>query len=123
MAKNSIPTIEKALESLGITQWKLTGAPPTTEDEFNSRFEKITSVNDGECTFSSNPSDFGVTWSQVKTELDSMQATHDAQEYARTRQPLYPDVGDQLDDLYHAGAFSASMTAKLKKVKDDNPKG
>ena len=34
----------------------------------------------------------------------------------------YPDIGDQLDDLYHAGVFSADMTAKLKKVKDDFPK-
>jgi len=45
-----------------------------------------------------------------------------AEAYARTRRPLYPDIGDQLDDLYHAGVFSAEMTAKLKKVKDDNPK-
>ena len=35
----------------------------------------------------------------------------------------YPVIGDQLDDLYHAGVFSADMTAKIKKVKDDNPKG
>ena len=47
---------------------------------------------------------------------------YDALEYARNRQPLYPAIGDQLDDLYHAGVFSAEMTATLKKVKDDNPK-
>ena len=52
-----------------------------------------------------------------------MEAAYNADAYARTRQPLYPDIGDQLHDLYHEGAFSASMTAKLKKVKDDNPKG
>ena len=52
-----------------------------------------------------------------------LKAEWDAQAYARTRKPLYPDIGDQLDDLYKEGAFSASMTAKLKKVKDDNPKG
>ena len=39
-----------------------------------------------------------------------------------TRASEYPDIGDQLDDLYHAGVFSADMIAKLKKVKDDNPK-
>ena len=55
-----------------------------------------------------------------KVELET---EWDSQAYARTRKPLYPDIGDQLDDLYHAGAFSADMTAKLKKVKDDNPKG
>ena len=46
-----------------------------------------------------------------------------SQAYARARKPLYPDIGDQLDDLYHKGAFSADMAAKIKKVKDDNPKG
>ncbi len=54
--------------------------------------------------------------------LKAMQDAHDAQEYARTRAPLYPDIGDQLDDLYKKGAFSDEMAAKIKKVKDDNPK-
>ena len=60
---------------------------------------------------------------EVLAKQKQLQAAYDAQAYARTRQPLYPDIGDQLDDLYKEGAFSASMTAKLKKVKDDNPKG
>ena len=63
------------------------------------------------------------TDAELDAELKKLQDAYDAQEYARPRKPLYPDIGDQLDDLYHAGAFSADMTAKLKKVKDDNPKG
>ena len=59
---------------------------------------------------------------EIETKLVELLAEYDAQEYARNRQPLYPAIGDQLDDLYHAGAFSAEMTATLKKVKDDNPK-
>ena len=62
------------------------------------------------------------TKKQVDDKLTELIAEWDAQEYARNRQPLYPDIGDQLDDLYHKGAFSAEMIAKLKKVKDDNPK-
>ena len=42
--------------------------------------------------------------------------------YQEKRLRRYPSIGDQLDDLYHQGFFSAEMTAKLKKVKDDNPK-
>ena len=61
--------------------------------------------------------------SEIDTKLASMISDWESQDYARARRPLYPDIGDQLDDLYHAGAFSASMAAKLKKVKDDNPKG
>ena len=60
--------------------------------------------------------------SAISTEVARLQAEYDALEYARKRQPLYPAIGDQLDDLYHAGVFSAEMIAKLKKVKDDNPK-
>ena len=58
----------------------------------------------------------------LEDELKKQQDTHEAQEYARTRKPLYPDIGDQLDDLYKQGVFSDEMAAKIKKVKDDNPK-
>ena len=43
-------------------------------------------------------------------------------QYRQDRSYLYPPIGDQLDDLYKKGAFSDEMTAKIKKVKDDNPK-
>ena len=58
--------------------------------------------------------------SDKETEL---KAEWESQAYARARKPLYPDIGDQLDDLYKKGAFSTEMAAKIKKVKDDNPKG
>ena len=58
----------------------------------------------------------------IQAKTTELQAEYDAQKYARTRKPLYPDIGDQLDDLYKKGAFSDEMAAKIKKVKDDNPK-
>ena len=42
--------------------------------------------------------------------------------YADKRRAAYPDIGDQLDALYHAGVFPDDMAAKLKAVKDANPK-
>ena len=42
--------------------------------------------------------------------------------YKFERAGNYPPIGDQLDDLYKQGAFSDEMAAKIKKVKDDNPK-
>ena len=62
------------------------------------------------------------TDAEIDAELKKLQDEYDAQAYARIRKPLYPDIGDQLDDLYHKGAFSTEMEAKIKKVKDDNPK-
>ena len=44
-------------------------------------------------------------------------------EYQRQRAPEYPSIGDQLDDLYHSGAFSEEMRAKIQAVKDKYPKG
>ncbi len=51
----------------------------------------------------------------------TLKSEWDAYAYARDRS--YPEIGDQLDDLYKKGAFSTEMAAKIKKVKDDNPKG
>ena len=58
----------------------------------------------------------------IQDKLKELEDEYDAQSYARTRKPLYPPIGDQLDDLYKKGAFSDEMAAKIKKVKDDNPK-
>ena len=64
--------IATALNELGITEWVLRGEP-TTEAEFNEMFTKVTGSDDnGSAIESSNPSDFGTTWSAVsakKTEL------------------------------------------------------
>ena len=45
-----------------------------------------------------------------------------ANRYKYLRKNAYPDIGDQLDDLYKKGAFSDEMAAKIKNVKEDNPK-
>ena len=34
----------------------------------------------------------------------------------------YPDIGDQLDDLFHKGVFSDEMTAEIQAIKDKYPK-
>jgi len=52
-----------------------------------------------------------------------LQEWTDAQVHLAPRRISYPSIGDQLDDLYHKGTFSTEMAAKIKKVKDDNPKG
>jgi len=62
------------------------------------------------------------TEQEITDEIARLQADYDAQEYARSRKGEYPDIGDQLDDLFHAGAFSTEMTAKIQAVKDAHPK-
>ena len=58
----------------------------------------------------------------IQTEINRLQAEYDAQEYARNRKGEYPPIGDQLDDLFKAGAFSEEMTATIQAVKDKYPK-
>lgn len=58
----------------------------------------------------------------IQNKMTELQNSYDAQEYARNRKAEYPDIGDQLDDLFHAGAFSTEMTATIQAVKDKFPK-
>ena len=62
------------------------------------------------------------TEAQIDAEVTRLANEKTANLYQVKRRAAYPDIGDQLDDLYKKGAFSDDMAAKLKKVKDDNPK-
>ena len=68
-----------------------------------------------------NPSN--ISKKQIQDKLAELEADYDSKEYQRKREPEYPNIGDQLDALYHAGVFPAEMTATLKAVKDKYPKG
>lgn len=63
----------------------------------------------------------------TKQELDEevirLQEEYETKEYQRLRAPEYPSIGDQLDDLFHSGAFSPEMAAKIQAIKDKYPKG
>ena len=62
------------------------------------------------------------TKEQIETKMSELDAYDAANTHQEKRRPKYPDIGDQLDDLYKQGAFSADMTAKIKAVKDKYPK-
>jgi len=57
----------------------------------------------------------------AKASEESAIATEVAK-YGFKRQNEYPSIGDQLDSLYHAGTFDATMTASIKAIKDKYPK-
>jgi len=59
------------------------------------------------------------TWDGSKFEAI---VVHPEKTYAQKRQLEYPEIGDQLDTLYHAGVFPEDMAAQLKAVKDKYPK-
>lgn len=59
---------------------------------------------------------------EVAYDLAAAQALVDANAYKEQRRVEYPTLGDQLDDLFHAGLFSDEMMAKIQAIKDKYPK-
>ena len=55
-------------------------------------------------------------------EEEKQKKEYEKVKYKDDRRRAYPEIGDQLDDLYKKGAFSNEMSAVLAKVKADNPK-
>tara|TARA_Y100001972_G_C7486568_1_gene247005 strand:+ start:236 stop:634 length:399 start_codon:yes stop_codon:yes gene_type:complete len=78
-------TLNEAVRSLLPNKgWRISKPEPTNEEEFNGRFEIQTGFNDSmDAVYSSTPSDFGITWSQVQSkmsELDAAQPLNDLRE-------------------------------------------
>ncbi len=66
-------TVSKAIEALVPTEYVVRGTP-SNEAEFNQMFRKITGADaNGDAIESDDPSDFGVTWSQVSAKLTELQ--------------------------------------------------
>ena len=62
--------------------------------------------------------------SQEQTEVDAevirLQAVYDSQAYARNRKAEYPEIADQLDDIFHNGIDGWKATIQV--TKDKYPK-
>ena len=66
--------VAEAIRELGVTEWVLRGEP-TTEAEFNSMFRKVTGADaNGSAIESSNPSDWGTSWTAVSEKLTELNA-------------------------------------------------
>jgi hypothetical protein len=117
-----IDNIEQVLATLHKGQWFW------WSDSKNRVYENlilVPEVNGVEVNYEKPTQEF------LESELARLQAEHDAQEYARNRQAEYPEIGDQLDMLWHAidtGDWTAAKVkttefyTALKAVKDANPK-
>ncbi|OUW68797.1 MAG: hypothetical protein CBD62_00860 [Candidatus Pelagibacter sp. TMED202] len=75
--------------------------------------EKITEWHSDDIT---QPTD-----EEINTEQERLQAEYDGNEYQRNRADEYPDIGDQLDYIYHNG-LTKWKSDMIKPVKDKYPK-
>ena len=74
--------------------------------------------------------------SDIETQIDGFEFVSDLyndflakrfyydnlEDYQKARADAYPPIGDQLDDLFHAGVFSEEMIQRIQAVKDTYPK-
>ena len=67
--------VSHALQELNINNFNLIGNPKS-EQEFNNNFIKITEsdLNGNIISQSTNPNDFGVTWSEVKEKINQLKS-------------------------------------------------
>ena len=76
---------EAILELYPNLQFTLKGAP-TTEDEFNSKFKKYVSTDEnGMGVFTSDPAEFGVSWTDIQNKLTELNAAEPLVELRRVR--------------------------------------
>lgn len=75
----------------------------------------------GNSTSSRAPTD--AEMQHIEAKAIENEAKRQSTQYRRDRVKEYPQIGDQLDDLFRLGAFSADMQAQLQAVKDKYPKG
>ena len=85
-------TIANALSELGVTEWVLRGEP-TTEAEFNEMFRKVSGSDaNGTAIESSNPDNWGTTWSAVSAKKDELVAAQPLKELREERNRLIAET-------------------------------
>ena len=78
-------------------------------------YSNVVSIDDSEGAKDANGN-------SVTIDMDAVNAWVDPNAYKFSRVLDYPNIGDQLDALYHAGVFPDDMAAQIQAVKERYPK-
>ena len=62
-----------------------------------------------------------ISKADIVAKQAELKVAYDAKEYQRKRQPEYPSIADQLDDIYHNGVAGWKTTIKVTKDKYPKP--
>ena len=85
-------------------------------------YSNVITIDDSRGAFDKDGNEITLVQSQIDAARVTLDSEWDAIKYRDQRKTEYPEIGDQLDSLYHAGSFPADMAAKIKAVKDKYPK-
>tara|TARA_R100000329_G_scaffold150638_1_gene144087 strand:+ start:1307 stop:1672 length:366 start_codon:yes stop_codon:yes gene_type:complete len=94
--------VRDAIQNLvGTTkEWTLRGSEVKDESDFYSKFFVKTGVDEKDCTVSTNDPDVHkVLWADVLVKIKEVESL----EYQHDRRRSYPEIGVQLDYIYHNG--------------------
>ena len=73
MSDKDIDKFTQALINLNVKEYKFEGADPTNETEFKAGFKKVVGDDgSGGAVYTDDASKFGVTWTQIKAEMDKL---------------------------------------------------
>ena len=61
-----------------------------------------------------------ISENDIKNKIEQLEAKYISEEYKRKRKSEYPNIADQLDDIYHNGIAGWKRT--IKEIKDKYPK-
>jgi len=98
---------------------------PSNEAEYQQNVKYVSgSEANGSAIFSDTQP---YTWTQVKNKKSELQTAYDNDAYKRDRKAAYPEIGEQLDKLWHDinnGTLTTSgdFYTAINTVKTDNPK-
>tara|TARA_A100001388_G_scaffold262965_1_gene232960 strand:- start:50 stop:349 length:300 start_codon:yes stop_codon:yes gene_type:complete len=91
-------------------------------DAIYKAYPDAATIDDDTGVFKADGSKIDLVQSNIDAARTTLNSEAAAVLYKSQRKAEYPDIGDQLDDLYKKGAFSDDMAAKIKAVKDNYPK-
>ena len=98
-------------------EYTLKGSEVKDEADFNSKFWWKTGVKDGVTVSTNDPAVHKVLWADVLVKIKEVEA----KEYQHDRGRAYPDIGAQLDYIYHNG-IEKWKTDIVDPVKNKYPK-
>ncbi len=125
---DSKDTFAKAVRNLKPnTEYRFEGDDVTTEDAYN-KVQWVTGKDSNDMAILSNTCPHSeLTWAKVSAEINRINTQYTNDKYRRDRKVKYPDIGDQLDNLYKdilAGKVDSTgeFAKAIKSVKDSVPK-
>jgi len=103
---------------IGVTWFGFTGMVDGEERSLPHIYENLVIHPVGGVTYDKPTEDY------LDTELAKMQAAWDAEAYGRSREKEYPEIGEQLDMIYHDQVNNTTtFRDAIKAVKDKYSKG